>query len=70
MSLGKEDFWTELFELRYMIEGGFIGGDFNEIFNSQNRLICNRICPNMRRFGEWVTKFALVNVSLSNGVYT
>lgn len=41
-----------------------------ENFNPQDRLGCNRISPNMRRFIEWVVEFELVDVSLSKGVWT
>lgn len=54
-------------EGEYMMEGEWIvGGDFNEILNPQDRLGCNRIDLNIRRFREWLAKFGLVNVTLSN----
>lgn len=50
--------------------GCCLGGDFNVVLFLYERLGCNAISPNMRRFSNFISDLELVDLPLSGSSFT
>lgn len=68
---GKNEIWTELFDLGNLTEGAWcVGGKFNEIFCCEDRNGRRNSNVEIKKFHKWVADFTLIDISIKNQQYT